>query len=366
MSFKASRSLATVAIAMLALAATAFAQYPQVNGVPMFAHPAPHLDLAPPHSAANLAQWNGSFKDLTGVTRTFTMVGSSPVTTNKTTTVSVWIIPIKFVYGSGHGNKTFDPQHKLSNGRTVTQNTLKSPLFNAGIDFKQGPTDLGNTQYEDAFQRGTWWGKNVKKNNKYHVLLKTVVKPEQTLNCTDSSCQVATVNIRGKSITVGLADINYYDSQVQGFMSSLGATPNILPMFIWYDIYLTSGGGCCIGGYHNANGGQPGGQTYSQAAYVDQVGQFSQDVSAMSHELGEWMDDPFTDNNVGCQDNSILEVGDPLEGENNFGGYPYKLNGFTYNLQSLVFIGYFGAPRTDSANKWLSFQNDEKNVCPGQ
>ncbi len=196
--------------------------------------------------------------------------------------------------------------------------------------------------------------------------MKPVLKPEQTINCTDYSCQVALITIRGQSIVAGLADINYYDSLVQGFMSSLGATPNVLPFFIFYDVYLTSGGRCCIGGYHNANGAQPTGQTYSNAAYVDEVGQFSQDVSAMSHELGEWMDDPFVDNFVNCQDNSVMEVGDPLVGNANFGAFPYKLNGFTYNLQSLVFIGYFGAPTKDSANKWLSFQNDEKQVCPGQ
>ena len=45
---------------------------------------------------------------------------------------------------------------------------------------------------------------------------------------------------------------------------------------------------------------------------------------------------------------------------------PYTLNGFTYNLQSLVFIDYSGAPRSRRVNGWLSFQNDESNVCPGQ
>ena len=123
---------------------------------------------------------------------------------------------------------------------------------------------------------------------------------------------------------------------------------------------------CCVCGYHSANGTQPSGQTYADATYVDKVNVFAQDVSALSHELGEWMDDPFVDNQVNCQDNNLLEVGDPLEAGKNFGAFKYKLNGFTYNLQSLVFIGYFGAPRTDSANKWLSFQNDEQSVCPGQ
>ena len=151
------------------------------------------------------------------------MVGTNPATTNVTTTTEVWVIPVKFIYPSD-GNKTFDPnEHKLSNARTVIQNTLLSPLFNAGIDFKQGATDLGNTQYEDAFQRGTWWGKNVKKNTNYHVLLKTVIKPEQTINCTNSLCGVYTIQFSngGPKIVAGVADINYYDSLIQGFMTKL-------------------------------------------------------------------------------------------------------------------------------------------------
>jgi hypothetical protein len=102
------------------------------------------------------------------------------------------------------------------------------------------------------------------------------------------------------------------------------------------------------------------------ATYVDSPGAFSQDVSALSHEIGEWMDDPFVDNRVNCRDNSIMEDGDPLEGRTNYGAFPYSLNGFTYNLQSLVFLGYFGAPPSTSVHSWLSFQNDEASVCPGQ
>ena len=366
-------TLSLLAILLVACTSLAFGQDaqddPSVKPVPRFTA-VQHPELFSPVPGKQLVQWNGSFTDLTHVKRTFTMAGTNPSKTDVTTTFTVWVIPIKFVYDASHGNMTFDPsKHKLSNGRTVIQNVLKSPLFNAGIDFKQGPTDLGNTEYIDAFQRGTWWGKNVKKNNKYHVLLKPVVKPEQTINCTDASCQVDTFHFgTDPNITAGLADINYYDTLIQGFMTKLGATPNIVPLFIWYDIYLTEGTGlnnCCIGGYHGANGAQPGGQTYNNAAYVD-VKTFSQDVSAMSHELGEWTDDPFTDNIVKCpQDGNILEVGDPLEGTANYGGYPYKLNGFTYNLQSLVFMTYFGAPASTSANKWFAFQNDI-GVCPGQ
>ncbi len=349
--------------ALACLAGMAVAQdNPDINAHPRFTVLLPHGRIAPP-SGNQLAQWNGSFTDLTHNKRTFTMVGGDPSKTNNTTTVTVLVVPVKMVFPKNvsGGPKTFDPaKTKLSNGRTIIQNVLKSPLFQSGIDFKQGATDLGKTQYIDAFQRGTWW-KYVKKNSKYHVILKPVVAPEQTITCSSSSqCSVAE-----EWTLSGLVDINLFDSNLQTFMSKLKVTPDVFPLFITYDTYETSGG-CCIGGYHSANANQPSGQTYGTATYVDKAGAFSQDVSALSHEIGEWMDDPFVDNRVGCQDNSILEVGDPLEGERNFGGYPYKLNGFTYNLQSLVWIGYFGAPKTDSANSWYSFQNDETHVCPGQ
>jgi len=160
-------------------------------------------------------------------------------------------------------------------------------------------------------------------------------------------------------------NINSFDSQLQTFMRSFSQiNPGVLPVFVTYDVYLTSGG-CCIGGYHSANGSQPSGQTYAYATYAD-PGAFSQDVSAFSHELGEWLDDPFVDNAVNCTDNSILEVGDPLEGGPNYGAYTYTLGSFTYNLQSLVFLGYFGAPPSTSVHSWLAFQNDESKVCPGQ
>jgi hypothetical protein len=78
------------------------------------------------------------------------------------------------------------------------------------------------------------------------------------------------------------------------------------------------------------------------------------------------VDDPFVTNKVHCNDNNYLEVGDPLENLSNYGAFPYTLSGFTYHLQSLVFLGYFGAPRATSVHSWLAFQNDESAVCPGQ
>jgi hypothetical protein len=99
-------------------------------------------------------------------------------------------------------------------------------------------------------------------------------------------------------------------------------------------------------------------------SYVDHPGDFSQDVSALSHEIGEWMDDPLVVNTGG---NSTpcgsLENGDPLENTANFGGFPYTLGGFTYNLQDLTTLPYFGAPPSTSVNNEFTFQGQHLTVC---
>lgn len=358
---------------VLACASVAFAQeqetkYPEMlDAKPMYTTLPNHMQQAPSKPEATLTQWNGSFTDLTKAKITYTMVGTDPSKGGTSTTVPVYIIPIKMVYGKTNGNKTFDPvKTKVSNGLTVVNNIIASPLFASSVNFTQGGTNLGTTQYIDAFQRGNFWKfVNLKANKGYHVLLgQPTVLAEQSITVTPALGGVFS-NPFGSGV-IGTYDINAFDSKLQTFMKKFTqVNPGVLPLFVTYDIYLTQGG-CCIGGYHSANAAQPAGQTYSYSTYVDSVGAFAQDVSALSHELGEWLDDPFVDNNVNCQDNSILEVGDPLEGGPNYGAYPYSLGSFTYNLQSLVFIGYFGGPKADSVHSWLAFQNDQHTVCPGQ
>jgi hypothetical protein len=313
-----------------------------------------------PSPAGQLPQFNGSYTDK-GRRWNFTMVGPSPLKTNSTTTVTTFIIPVKMVYGASNGNMTFDPSMPNFGTQSSVQVLQSSPLLTSTVDFVQGGVDLGKTQYIDAFQRGNLW-KAVKQNTQYHVLLGNVsVLPEQTITVTSSQGSVIT-NPFFPGHNVGTMDINAFDAKLQGFISQLNQiTPATLPIFVTYDVYLTSGG-CCIGGYHGANAPQPSGQTYAYTTMVDQGnGVFSQDVAAASHEIGEWMDDPFIDNAVPCTDNNIMEVGDPLVLDD----HAYPVGGFTYHLQDLVFINYFGAPKAIPVNGWISFQNDQKSICPG-
>lgn len=316
-----------------------------------------HPDIAPP--AASLPSWNGSFT-FSGTNYSYNMVGTAP-STNTSTTITTYVIPVKIVITARNGSKTtFDPSHVLSNGNTVTTNTTTSPIFDSTTTYIQGGVNVGTTQYIDAFQRANFWG-TVSSNPNYHLLLGATVLAEQTLSPSRSNGKTGSPF----GFTAGEVDINWFDAQLPGIISRLGIQPNTFPIFLTYDVYLTQGGSCCIGGYHSSEGSISNPQSYAEAAYVDHPGAFSQDVSALSHEVGEWADDPltvnFNGNNTPC---GILEVGDPEEGDANFGGFPYSLHGFTYNLQDLVFLTYFGAPSSTSLHGWLSFQdNTSLSVC---
>lgn len=319
----------------------------------------PHLrtDVAPP--PASLQSWNGSFT-YGSTNYTYNMVGAAP-STNSTATITTYIVPVKIVITPRRGSQiVYDPSHVLSNGNTVTNNSLLSPIFDSTTTYVQGGVNVGTTQYVDAFQRANFWG-TVQSNPSSHVLLSPTVLAEQTFS--PSRTYGKTGSVFG--FTAALVDINWFDSQLPSLITKLGIQPNQFVIFLTYDTYLTQNGQCCIGGYHSSEGSISNPQSYAEFTYVDHPGAFSQDVSALSHEVGEWVDDPLTvnynGNNTPC---GILEVGDPLEGESNYGGFPYVLHGFTYNLQDLVTLPYFGAPTSTSVNGWLSFQgNSSLFVC---
>jgi hypothetical protein len=381
------RSLVTVSLlailVCMSLAGTAFSQAPlyDPSARPMYKVLPPHNSLSnavPADPASQLTQWTFSWtSSFDNQNFNSVILGTNPATTNTTTTIGVGIIPIKMVYGSSNGNKTFDPNATGEFGSmSTTQMINGSVLFKSLVDYKQGGTDLGTTQYEDAYQRGNFWG-SIKTNTNYHLLFQTLVGPEQTFNVPSADGDV--ISNPWSGIPTGTADINWFDEQLQTVLQKYSCSvikfpcisPSVLPLFITENVYLTEGG-CCIGGYHSANGGAPGGQTYSYSTSIQQaaVPVFSQDVGALAHEVGEWIMDPFTTNRSPCPSNGILEIGDPLENGPNFGDYPYTVNGFTYHPQDLVFITWFGAPPSTSLDVWngkagnvVTFQNEILNVC---
>lgn len=349
-----SLSLLAVLLVVASLASTVVAQDAQdtLPAHPRYARLLPHLTQEVGTPATPLTTWNGSFVYL-GHTYNYNMVGTAP-STGTATTVPVYLIPLAMEY-KGTTTTTFSPETKQSNGRTAVQNTQLSPIFRpmewiAG----DGVTNLGTTQYEDAFQRGNFWSQ-VSAAPGYHVYLgQPKVAPLQTLVVPAADGSVG--NEFG--VKVGLANIDWFDTQIEAIITKFKIPATAFPIFITYDVYLTEGE-CCIGGYHSSYGSTAAPQAYGMFTYIGTPGVFAQDVSALSHEAGEWLDDPLVVNTNGNPvECGILEVGDPEEGFANYGAFPYTLNGFTYNLQDLTYLEYFGAPKTTSVGGELTFHNN--------
>ena len=307
--------------------------------------PGTHLEQAAQANRGGLTTWNFTYT-YNAHNYSDRFVGNAP--TGAANTTPSFIIPLKIVVAG----QTFSTSTVQSNGQSALADTVASPIFQNVIRFKEAGVKLGKTQYIDAVERESFWP-TVLGNKGYHVLLGApTVLPEVTLNVPMGSGKVGTEF----GVQVALVDINYIDLQLNAI---LAANPQItagsVPVFEAYDTYETSGG-CCIGGYHSASGAQ----SYAVFDYIGKSGAFSQDVSALSHEMGEWLDDPFTTNNSPC---GIYENGDPLENEPNYGDYSYVVGTMTYHLQDLAQPPYFGAPASTTLNGRASFQGASLSVC---
>jgi hypothetical protein len=243
----------------------------------------------------------------------------------------------------------------------------QSPIFTS-TNFSFGGTNVGNTQYIDAFQRAQFW--EVINRSTYHMKLSPInTLAPIVIHVPSASGLSIPASFFGLCGQFGLVDINFFDpfldNVVLPALASKGVNPGTFPIFLLYNVALTVGDprdlahNCCIGGYH---GFSVNFQTYSPALF-DTTGFFGPDAentSILAHEVGEWANDPSGFNptppwghtgQVGaCQGN--LEVGDPLTGTNI---PPVTMpNGFTYNLQELAFFSwFFGAP-TIGLNGWFS------------
>src|SRR5882762_1893503 len=155
--------LAIVVPGSVPVNSTAFAQ--DINAVPKVQNAKGMYTVLPAKLRSDLAfaplvalpTWNGSFT-YQGTKYGYNMVGSAP-STNASTTIAAIIIPVKIVITGRRGAQTvYDPAHILTNGNSVTTNTVQSPIFDSTTTYVQGGVNVGTTQYIDAYQRANFWG----------------------------------------------------------------------------------------------------------------------------------------------------------------------------------------------------------------
>ena len=403
---RAALGLVVVAAGALgASAANAFASAPTIapEGDPLFATQG---SVAPQFlaNARTVPHWTFQYTDPTNhVTYTITMAGSDP-RLGGTSEIHTVIIPLKMTFvaagqdlsslvNQGYAGFVPNVYNHTFDGTTKVAQTLASPEF---TDFSYPAVLGGDTgQNGDVYLRAQF----NKIASSYHVkLVNDAVLPTVTLDV-PSAKGIAyerpvpewrqANGLQTNLELTGLAESTWFSTQLQSLMGSLQIDSTTVPIFLTDNVLLyTKGPGagylnCCILGYHGAGmpighgagsakgqGAQPV-QTFMYSAYVT-PGTYSgflsdylvnprsapaptrglSDIHALSHEVGEFLDDPFVNNAVlpwksltatqyPCT--GVLEVGDPVV------GVWYGLNGNTdanaygqWHPEDLVFAQWFG------------------------
>jgi hypothetical protein len=321
-------------------------------------------------SATTVPMWDYTITSpVDGLPYSGMMVGRSPFFHGaRTTNVPAVIVPVKIVMPDGG---VFDPtaaDPTCSPSGTALALVQASPVLQSA-SFTLGGTNVGTTQYSDAFQRANFWTNVSVTGDRYHTMLNPVTTlGVVTVNVPSGSGTTNSATTLGGCGRVGVMDINWWDPFLQGtIIPSLiaqGVNPTTLPLFLFYNVVMTqgtpslTGTSCCILGYHGAFSSPV--QTYSPFDF-DTTKIFSPDISVMSHEVAEWMDDPIGANAApawghtgqvsGCQND--VEVGDPLSGTL----FPSVAmpNGSTYHPQELAFFSWFYRQSPSiGVNGWFS------------
>jgi hypothetical protein len=287
-----------------------------------------------------------------------------------TTTIRVPIIPISLDLLAPDGSVLLhdDATHNVPL-------TLNSPLFQK-TTYSSSSTP---TQFDDAVQRAEYASSA---KNDWHTLLQPVVEPGVTLQIPWDSygAAVYTSGPQAGQIAFVLIDETTYNNlmfpstfawppdttSVMGALEASGEiTTHDITTFLLPDTFWLSAGPCCFifAGEHYWDT-EPGDATNGnlQRYFLEiDASWFStdfsvfgvtgiQDVTGLSHELSETLNDPFVgndgahditpwwDSNGLCQD--YLETGDPVEILPN-PDYPITMNGMTYHVQTEALLQWF-------------------------
>ena len=320
------------------------------SGLPQADPPAPQYAVdagaGDVGTARTVPHWHGSFTDPSnGVTYGFNMVGADP-STHQDVTIPVDVVPMNFVFEANN--------NYALNGSDIIGRVLGSPIFQ-NADWLSassvtgaiaadgtipvlpgGELSRGNTgvQYGDALMRSEFNAIGTS----YHVRLVPILHPAVTIDVPQTQGSVFQ-NSRG--VVYGMQAGKWRAGGFNEIAGQDGIDPTHLAMFVSNNVLVGNNRACCALGVHfatqavgrgngdrNAQGNQPV-QTGIYAAYLT-PGTFSpafdpelQDIAVFSHEVSEWLNDPFDNNFVnlwsspdytpffGC--GNVLETGDPTE-----------------------------------------------------
>lgn len=301
-------------------------------------------------SLKSIPHWNSSFT-YKGSTYPYIMVGRGP-SGNATTSVNTVFLPISFYFeefvdSSGH--------HIVISPSSFMTKFATSP------NFESASYGTGFTQFGDAVQRAEFWHHQ---SGSWHTLLNApAVRSTVQVKVPKGMAQL----FQTQSGTIfALMDEDFFNSVLQSVADHSALQTNQFAIALTANTFLYSNGNinaCCVLGFHTAyqTSSTSTGvsvQTLAWASWISH-GIFQNpgvlDVMALSHEISEWMNDPFASNNTppwefpdgsGCQND--LETGDPVEVLPH-PTFPVTLHGFTYHPQTEALFQWFARVKPSTA-----------------
>jgi hypothetical protein len=300
----------------------------------------------------------------------FTMVGRNP-RRGDTTRVETQLIPISMF---------FEGFVDAQNNPIVLDVTPDIQAFRNSPEFRRAQFETGFTQFGDAVQRAEF----------FHVMepdWHTLINEPHLLTPVTIDVPRGSANLfrsRSTGVIFAVVDSSFFISQLNTIIQLENLEVDALPIALTPNVFLAPGANirrCCTLGFHTAfDAGTRGNaqlvQTFAWASWVD-AGIFQpgfQDVVAVSHEITEWLNDPFGNNIVpawqfpngagGCQNN--LETGDPIEVFAN-STFPVTVDGVTYHPQTEALLQWFARESPSNAiDGAFSFPNETLLTGPSQ
>jgi hypothetical protein len=307
------------------------------------------------------------------------LVGGDPFGGDETkpVTIDAVLIPLIIQIITANGSvTTFDAtKPNQCDGEVSAENRfLQSPLV-VPSDLTFNDVSVGTAQYIDGFMRAEFWNapnhsRSGYTNNIKWKTAKALVFPIFGV-VNDTGCDQTGVVLKSDFDELLKLFVPFYQA---GNVIS----PATFALFLTNNVSTAStllpspsGFG---GGAHFATGSPK--QTWAWARYTH-TSKAPTDVSAASHEIGEWMNDPFLNNSTppwgeeGEVENCSIkfEVGDPL---NKLNIPAITLSRYPYHVQELAFFSWFfdaeGATSFGAGGKFSGngkFTGPSKPCLPG-
>ncbi len=316
----------------------------------------------------SVPHWSAAFSH-DGTIYPYTIVGNKPAAGGMTQ-IRTALVPISLEF-----DEYVDQQGKplILDVTPAIARVVQSPNF---ATYNYG---TGDVQFADAVQRAqfaSYSGPN------WHtqLALPRVLAPVVL----EVPVGAAKLYQSASGVLYAKVDFNFFASQINTITQMAKLQVDEFPILLASNTLLYENGDasqCCILGFHTAYETGHGHnsisiQTFAYASWLDS-GIFRDpeiaDVLPLSHEISEWMNDPFVSNAApgwispdghGCQEH--ITTGDPVEVLPH-PSFEVALNGFTYHPQTQALLQWFTREAPSSAFEHAySFPDTSALKAPSQ